>query len=371
MTEPIHIVAPTLTDQTGHCFSHLHSLVLANRRLALPLHAWVGKKARDLFRDYPEVIVHPRFRRPWRRIGAFWLYRHLLRQPGRLYLPTASRTDVLLLAVAAAGLIPESKAFLLFHWLKLSPVKKGMLTWLARRQPHLVTMGPSAGVVEALKTCGFPHARLVPYPITPLGPAGPETAAVPPPFRHLLFAGAARADKGFPLVVELVEQLARQRSELPVVVQVSPPHNGRHDAATVAALGRLAATPYPGLRIRDQTLLSEEYFALFRGAICLQPYNAREYARDRISGVTLDALSAGCPIVTTAGTWMARLAARFQAGLAVDAPTVEALFEAVSEMRDRYPVYAANAARAGQVLQQENSAAHILEFIAGYPASAG
>ena len=46
---------------------------------------------------------------------------------------------------------------------------------------------------------------------------------------------------------------------------------------------------------------------MFDGAIVLQPY-CREDFEDQISGVTLDAFSAGAPVIATAGTWMARAA---------------------------------------------------------------
>jgi len=49
---------------------------------------------------------------------------------------------------------------------------------------------------------------------------------------------------------------------------------------------------------------------MFRGAICLQPYDRKEYA-DKISGITLDALAAAAPVVPSANTWMAHTIQRF------------------------------------------------------------
>ncbi|HQT98732.1 MAG TPA: hypothetical protein PK416_12800, partial [Thermodesulfobacteriota bacterium] len=67
---------------------------------------------------------------------------------------------------------------------------------------------------------------------------------------------------------------------------------------------------------------------MFDGAIVLQPY-AREDFEDRVSGVTLDAFSAGAPVIATSGTWMARAADRFGAGAAVPDLSPLALLSAV------------------------------------------
>jgi len=55
-----------------------------------------------------------------------------------------------------------------------------------------------------------------------------------------------------------------------------------------------------------------DYSALFRGRSGLQLYSRSDFA-DRISGVTLDALSHGSPIVTLPRDWMA-LVDEFGAG---------------------------------------------------------
>jgi hypothetical protein len=113
--------------------------------------------------------------------------------------------------------------------------------------------------------------------------------------------------------------------------------------------------PYPYLRLYPETLKPDEYAKLFAGAICIQLYNADLFS-DRISGVTLDALSAGSPIVATAGTWIARMVQRFDAGKIIDSPEPETTLSAIQEIITDYPHYSKNAYAAGLVLQQENSA---------------
>ena len=360
MTDPIHIVEPTLRDKTGHCYSHVLSLIEANRDLGLPLEVWAGRQAKALFGDTPNCRVHGHFWHPLRRVQTFLLYRRLLRAPGRIYLPTGARRDLVMLSLAAPGPIPPAKAFLLFHWLKLSERKRRNMACIAARHPNIVTLGPTQGIVDLLKSCGFAQACVVPYPITPVQPPAGQSDA----FRYVLFGGAAREDKGFSAVVRLVETLAAARATLPVLIQTSPPHKGTFEPAVAAALARLEAARYPHLERRDRTLDDAEYFEQYRGAIVLQLYDAQEYAADRISGVTLDALSCGAPILATAGTWMGRIVERFGAGLTLTDLQPAAVRAACDTVVADFATFSARARAAGTALQRENHGGHILRLLA-------
>jgi glycosyltransferase involved in cell wall biosynthesis len=116
------------------------------------------------------------------------------------------------------------------------------------------------------------------------------------------------------------------------------------------------------LLLVEQTLGKKEYRELFEGAICLQPYNRADFA-DRASGVTLDALIAGCPIIATSGTWMGLAVERFEAGKTVEDLSPERLFAAVSDVIADYARYRRNAMEAGRVLLEENSARHLFAVV--------
>jgi len=92
-------------------------------------------------------------------------------------------------------------------------------------------------------------------------------------------------------------------------------------------------------------------------------YNAADFS-DRLSGVTLDALSAGSPIVTTAGTWIARIVQRFDAGVVVDSTEPEKTLAAIQEIIANYARYNENAHKAGLALKQENSADFLFKTVA-------
>ncbi len=354
---PLHIIEPTLATSAGHCHSFVSSLCLAGEASRFEL--WAGRDA-----SLPElegmVRVHRHFRRHIRRFQAFWLYRRLLRQAGRLFIATAGRTDLLLLDLAANGAIPPGKVFLYIHWLYLNDRKRAELARIARKQPALTLLAPTESVAAELYTCGFQRVMTVPYPITPQKvPAGQERQ-----FRHLLFAGAARADKGIAHVVTLLETMAREQADIPLVIQTAADHFNRYDDTTRQALDRLSKLSYPELLLVPETLSADHYQQVFAGAICLQLYNRADFA-DRISGITLDALSNGAPLLTLDHTWMARLVERFDAGRVVADTQPELLLKAIREIMADYPGYCRKAAAAGAALQQENSARHLFEVLTG------
>lgn len=360
MTETLHIVEPTLVDEAGHCHSFVETLCRAGADPAA-FRVWGGRGAVLPRLGALGVPLERRFHRRVRRFEEWALFRRLLRGPGRILVSTGGRTDMLLLDWAARGRIPPRKAFLYVHWVRPTRRKLAFFRRMAARQPELVILGPTPTVVDVFAEAGFAHRAVVPYPAAPLAPAAASPRA---PFRHVLFAGAAREDKGFSRVVALVELLAARGADLPVLLQTSTDPNDRHDEPTRAALARLAGVRYPHLALRPQTLDAAAYAELFRGAICLQPYDAAAFA-DRVSGVTLDALSAGAPVVTGPGTWIARVVERFGAGVVAPSSTPAELLEALLRARAEHERLAAAAHAAGRTLRDEHDGRHLLEVLTG------
>lgn len=258
-----------------------------------------------------------------------------------------------MLQFAALGRIPSRKVFLYVHWFTASEKKLRQLRLLAAQQPNLVVFAPTESVVNLFREVGFSSVQLVPYPITAL--TASDEGQVEVAFRHLLFAGAAREDKGFGHVVDLVALLASRGVPVPVVLQTSAQHYDKYDDATRRNLQRLDQIKYVALQRHPETLKPSDYHALYQGAICLQFYSQQAF-NDRISGVTLDALSMSCPVITLEGTWMARLITEFGAGVVLASPDPEGVLEAVNMIVARYDQYQAAALRAGQELQRRNSA---------------
>lgn len=351
--QAVQVVEPTLEGYSGHC----HSLVtsLCHALDSVPIDLWSARGSAGM--DFgSQVANHPRFRRRIRLLQALLLYRRLLRSGAPIVVTTARRSDLVLLDLAARGPLPPNRVFLYFHWLRATSAKLRSLRKLALRQPHIVIFGTTASAVDVFKCCGFAKVFLLPYP----PPA--SNSGDPVPFRQLLYAGAARQDKGFSLIVDLVELLAREGARTPIDVQVSADHYGKTDAQTRSDIARLQAASYAPLTLIPQTLTPQQYAALFPGSICLQPYDRGEF-RDRVSGVTLDALAHACPIVATAGTWSAELIKPFGAGVELHAHTAASLLQAAREIERDYAVFQVGARAAGQA-QNRKSWAPLLELLA-------
>ena len=355
MAEPIHVIEPTLEDEAGHGRSFMAAVMAAGPERRFEI--WAGRRAGALFEDLPQACLHAYFERRLRRLQALFLYRRLLRGSGRIFLPTAGATDLTLIGLASRGAVPPRKAIFFFHWIRPTAARRRRLSRVAERQPNLRVLGATHEIVSTLQDAGFSDARLVPYPVT--------TRARPPEdpeFRHLFFAGAARRDKGFGRVVDLVALLQEREETLPIVVQTSARHYGKRDPAVAADTERLLGLSYSGLRAEPETLASDAYLRLFHGAICLQPYERAEF-EGRVSAVTVDALASGCPIITTAGTWMAHTVERFDAGIALTDLSAGELHRAVRTVVAQYDRYSANAREAAKCVQEEHSGAHLLRAV--------
>ncbi len=355
MAQTIHVIEPTLEDEAGHGRSFMAAVMAAG--LDQRFEIWAGKRAGELFEDLPKASLHPHFVRRIRRLQAFFLYRKLLKGADRIFWPTAGATDLTLVDLASKGAVAPRKATFFFHWIRATESRRRRLARLANRQPNLRVLGATPEIVATLEEAGFSEVHLVPYPVT--------TSARPPEhpgFRHLLFAGAARQDKGFGRVVDLVALLQERGEKIPVVVQTSARHYGKRDVAVAADMERLHGLTYSGLKAESETLASDAYLRLFHGAICLQPYERAEF-EGRVSAVTVDALASGCPIITTAGTWMARTIERLDAGIALEDLSAAELHRAVRTVVAQYDRYSANAREAAKTIQEEHSGAHLLRAV--------
>lgn len=364
MSIALHIIEPTLTGLAGHC----HSLVraLADAAAECDVTVWAGRGGNATWQPPGRLV--PYFHRRWRRLQGLWLMRRLLRegrQPGgggasRILIATAGSADLVIADWAAGGALAPQQLFMFVHWLGNKPGKAQRLAAIAKRQPELHILAPTAAVADFFSACGF-KTSLVPYPLA----MGADPAALPAPpvaFKHLLVAGGARLDKGFAEIVDLVAHLQSSGAQWPITIQISTEDRQRADPALQAQLSRLRGLGYCGLTLLDLALSPEAYQALFNGALVLQPYRAQDF-QDRVSGVTLDALRAGAPLVVSAGTWMARQVQGFDAGVATADLSAPGLLRAIEAVLADHARYAAGACQAGASVVSRHSARALLDVV--------
>jgi len=349
----LHIIEPTLNSYAGHC----HSLVQAIAQ-AVPDELaciWAGRDSGKFWQS--KCQIKPYFFRSLRKIQSYFLYKRLLKTPGKLLLSTAGTSDLLMLCWAARGQIPKGKVYLYVHWVGTKASKATRLARVAKKQPNLEIMCTTASATDFFRDLGF-RAVTVAYPQA-MDARGPAQSAS---FDHLLFAGAARMDKGFAKIADLVEDLACVQAQWPFWVQTSATHQDKQGNDIAHQIERLIQARYTFLKLLDKTLSPEGYQALFSGAISIQPYSETDFL-DRVSGVTLDALAAGCPVIVTANTWLGRVVLKHNAGVATRDLSPAALRVAIQMVLSDYSGYSRRAAIAGQALRQEHSAVSMMAVI--------
>jgi glycosyltransferase involved in cell wall biosynthesis len=176
----------------------------------------------------------------------------------------------------------------------------------AKRNLHLYTTTETLAIQYNRLGVGPFHA--LPYPHNPaLEPSradSPRRAGAP---LRIAFLGGARSEKGYqdlPAIVGKLwtEHVERGKTRFVIHSAFELPGPTAAVAAARAALGRL---PPDKVSLLDQPLDSGDYCQLNRQCdIGLLPYDRSRY-HARCSGVLVELLSAGVPVVVPAGTWLA------------------------------------------------------------------
>lgn len=350
--QTLNIIEPTLFDQTGHGYSYVQSLLLANTQF--DINVWLDKRGQGLLAKH---LCNSKlyFWRPLRQLQKIFLYYKLTRTQSTIFVSTADLWDLKLLTFWAKCLKTRAKIFIHFHQFKQTTKKISALQALAYANPSTI-LTPTAKLSQVFSKVGF-NCVTVPCPtFYPQRDVNIEAGT----FKHLLYAGAARSDKGFATVVQLLMNLRANQNYLPFALQASPPNSLRYDAQTAQALKLLENIPSENLTLYKQTLDKEQYLNLFNNAICLLLYDQQGY-NDKFSGIALDAFYAGCPVITVSNTWMGDTATQYQAGIAVEKCDLELIKEAINKIINNYAFYHQNAKLAAVELQKQHDPANTLK----------
>jgi hypothetical protein len=355
--KPLLIIEPNLRNPSGHYAEFVRAVGARAAGEGLEVFAHPG--ADGMLASMPGVRVcaeEPRVGRPlaeWRAI-----FRAVERGAPFLVLTAGGRHAA---AVSAAGALsgrPPGNARLFFHRPPSTGRDRLLLPFAASAREHAMAVAPTEAVARSLRTGGWRRVECVPYPA--LG------APVPPrpvPFSHLLMAGAARLNKGLDLVASLAARWAAEDRTIPLQVQVSKKHAARHGRREGAVVEALLSSGYGGLRAEGTPPDRDEYIGRFRGALVLAPYDREQFA-SQVSGVVLDALLHGAPVVTTRGTWSGAQVERFGAGVTMEERTAAALSTSIDRVLEEWPAYAARACAAAPILAAEHDPRRLLERVA-------
>lgn len=303
----LHIIEPGLYSFGGHGFSLVESIV----RSWLSIHnnsavsVWVDKRfaceaLHGVLGDR-RVVIRKNFRRRTRRFQVALIYRDLLKTDSVVFISTARLLDALVLRLMLPK-VSNCKVFLYIHWFKCTRNRVSLLRWAVGGVPTLKVLVSTERLEGAFRKARIPRVSYQCYPFTDTA----TQTGVENKFSHLLYAGSARADKGFERLVDLLELMAARGVVPPVVVQTYSEKGCKIPGDLAVSLLRLRTLAEKNTQIRmvEMALNPREYRALFRGALTIQLYDSGTF-HQRVSGVTLDSISLGAVPFVNSGTWAA------------------------------------------------------------------
>ena len=170
----------------------------------------------------------------------------------------------------------------------------------------------------------------------------------------ILYLGDARLEKNFhhiPAAVRYIwdDYLSAGKARLIAQCNFNTPGG---EPGQLAAVQQLAQYPSSVVKLIDRPQPTEEYYtALSKAGIVLVPYCADRY-RSRSSGILIEAIAAGKPLLTTAGSWMADMVSDDHA-VVIDTP--EQLGEGLKRILADYERYRDAAERKGAAMMDWSS----------------
>ena len=371
----LNLVEPTLTGLSGHEYGYVASLIQANKSFGFKMHVWLGSRVDNkqvlsklLHLNKCSIKIIKYFIRPIRQIQKFFLYYKFLKNKQLFYVCTAGLIDLIICDFLHKIFKFDNfaeRAFFHFHQFNKQSNKILRLTNISiTAKKNFKILTTTNNLTKIFSDCGFVACKTIGCPSFP-----PKNTIekVQYNFNKILYAGVARQDKGFSLVVDTIIAMQPQHANLPFVLQITPPNSNRFDQQTMLALTKLQKVVNANHRIKlcRNALVANQYQELFLGAICLLVYEQKQYV-DKFSGVTLDAFYAGCPVITVANTWMGDITSRYNAGIVLTQPTINSVKDAILTIVEKYNYYHVNSKQAAKYLIKIHDPKHSLQAVYDY-----
>ena len=178
---------------------------------------------------------------------------------------------------------------------------------------------------------------------------------------HIVSPIQAQNAKGFPELASLAERLHGRLDRGELRFTARAPVAGLGNAINKAA-ERIARQ---GVHLVKGNMTDAEYIDLVASAdVVLIPYQVRQF-RTKTSGVTIDALLAGKPVVATRGTWAGGLVERFGAGVTYTEGNVTEMQGALTEVTRNIDDYRSKVAAVRDIVAAEHDPKRLLGFLHG------
>jgi len=204
----------------------------------------------------------------------------------------------------------------------------------------------------------WPSPRVSPYVDLGVDTRSPDAPVV---FACL---GPARFEKGIDVMQVAIKAYlaAHPDGNARFVIQWNSPIQ---DAAGAPYQADAELRADPRVTLIEQSLSSAEYDAAVAATdVMLLPYRRASYFA-RISGVAVEAVTAGVPIVYTRDTWCEDLVRDVGAGIGVDDGDAAGLADAIADAVARYPALRSDARGRAEAARASHSGAAFLEKLWG------
>ncbi|MBI4902062.1 MAG: glycosyltransferase [Acidobacteria bacterium] len=123
---------------------------------------------------------------------------------------------------------------------------------------------------------------------------------------RLVYAGDGRKEKGYQHLHHLAQELYRERIDLQLEFVIQTNYNTPDGEPECIVAQSQLSTITPGITLLREPLASAEYRKLVQSADAVLLLYDRDNYYARSSGILVEALSLGIPVVAPTGTWLTR-----------------------------------------------------------------
>jgi len=302
-------------------------------------------------------MVHDSASSPWSESLSV---RRALKDHDRALVLTSKGAHALALSSRVRSDGDLERVAMLFHWPVRSRADWSLHRLARRARRSCVALATTPTVARSLRMIGWRRVREVRYPVI-----APDRIPPPMQFSHVRVAGPLRFNKGLAAITELVMRWVEREEAIRLYLQATPKHGRRHGRREGLLLDRIEAIAYRHLELRSAALDRDRYLDGFHGAITLVAYDPAKFS-DQVSGVSLDALLCGSPIIASEGTLAADLVREFGAGEVVPYDDATALDEAIHRVVHGWDQHSRRAREAAEILAKRH---HPRRFVEAWLAS--